>query len=141
MSYSIQYRLLTEEEKPLFYQDFIHFLSVHGISGEHWDEMKVSDPKKVMLLFAQFSDLVIHKSLVNIKQAYLKEDKSMSLMMFKENHVDIYTFFNNEISLEELLEQHIDFSEHQAIACPYPKGKREQFIFQKTSFESYVPFG
>lgn len=141
MSYEIQYRLLTDTEKELFYKDFINFLSVHGIPGDEWERIKKEDKHQMMLMFAQFSDLVIHKSLMNIKYAYKIEEETLVFIQFNESSFDIISLpFNGIIKaedIEEYLEQYSgEVSEAQ---LPYPEKGREKYVFQLTSLDGYHP--
>lgn len=141
MAYEIQYRLLTDTEKELFYKDFINFLAVHGISGEEWTRIKKEDKHQTMLMFAQFSDLVLHKSLTNIMFAYKLEEESVVM-----THFDKTTF--NIISIpcaENLkLEEVGHFIKHYSgqvdvLELPYPEKGREKYIFQLTGLDGYQP--
>ena len=141
MAYEIQYRLLTDTEKELFYKDFINFLAVHGIPGEEWERIKKEDKHRMMLMFAQFSDLVIHKSLTNIKYAYKMEEHTVVLMKFDETSFDIisvnhkgdFTIENMEEELKALAEK------PESMRLSYPEKGREKYIFQLTSLDGYQP--
>lgn len=137
MAYDIQYRLLNEDEKELFYKDFINFLSVHGIPGDEWKRIKEEDKPQMMLLFAQFSDLVIHKSLLNISYVYKFENDSCVLLKLNEKAFEIVSILNeNNISnIEKLLRS----SKGEALTLNYPEKGREKYIYQLTSLDGYHP--
>lgn len=141
MSYEIQYRLLTDTEKELFYKDFINFLSVHGISGEEWDRIKKEDKQQMMLMFAQFSDLVIHKSLLNIKYAYKIEEETIVLTQFNETSFEVISIpFNGDVNPDNL-EAFITQANYKGspIQLAYPEKGREKYIFQLTGLDGYSP--
>lgn len=143
MSYEIQYRLLTDAEKELFYKDFINFLSVHGISGDEWDRIRKEDKHQMMLMFAQFSDLVIHKSLLNIKYAYKIHEDTLTITQFSGSTFDIISIvLEREIKESEI----VDYIKHTTIEetpiqLSYPEKGREKYIFQLTSIDGYQPCG
>ncbi len=141
MSYEIQYRLLTDTEKELFYKDFINFLAVHGISGEEWERIKKDDKHQMMLMFAQFSDLVIHKSLLNIKYAYKLDEETIVLTKFGDSSFNILSIPNNNEFTVEDAEAFLKASAklESIIELPYPEKGREKYIFQLTGLDGYIP--
>ena len=141
MSYEIQYRLLTDTEKELFYKDFINFLSVHGIPGDEWERIKKEDKHQMMLMFAQFSDLVIHKSLMNIKYAYKIEEETLVLTQFNETSFDIISIPLNGITKPEEVEMYLKHynGDVNEVQLPYPEKGREKYIFQLTGLDGYHP--
>lgn len=141
MSYEIQYRLLTDTEKELFYKDFINFLAVHGIPGEEWERIKKEDKHQMMLMFAQFSDLVIHKSLLNIKYAFRIEEETLVLTQFNESTFDVVSIpFKGELNTEDVESFVKAFKgEFTPIQLPYPEKGREKYIFQLTGLDGYHP--
>lgn len=141
MSYEIQYRLLTDTEKELFYKDFINFLAVHGISGEEWERIKKDDKHQMMLMFAQFSDLVIHKSLLNIKYAYKLDEETIVLTKFGDSSFNILSIPNNNEFKVEDAEAFLKANAklEGIIELPYPEKGREKYIFQLTGLDGYIP--
>lgn len=137
MAYDIQYRLLNEEEKEIFYKDFINFLSVHGIPGEEWERIKKEDKHQMMLMFAQFSDLVIHKSLLNITYVYKRDDNSCVIMKLNEKDFEIASVDNpaGETEIEKIFSN----SSSVPLKMPYPEKGREKYIYQLTSIDGYSP--
>jgi len=138
MTYDIQYRLLNEEEKELFYKDFINFLAVHGIPGEEWERIKKEDKPQMMLMFAQFSDLVIHKSLMNIQFAYKLDENSCTLLKLDGESFEIASVLNEKKSTH-VLDILKAAEKSQPLKMNYPEKGREKYIYQLTSLDGYQP--
>ncbi|MFT7345051.1 MAG: hypothetical protein ACI9XP_001645 [Lentimonas sp.] len=57
----MKYRMLTEEERKIFDEDFKHFLITNGVSNEEWIALNESKDEKALLLVELFSDTVLDK--------------------------------------------------------------------------------
>lgn len=144
--YQIQYRLLNEEEKEYFYKDFINFLSVHGIDGEEWNRIKKEDKKQATLYFAQFSDLILDRSLQNIKYLLKVEEQSVQYISTEKSEMEIYSLaLENTISLEDKTQEEIvnvfkenNFTVSQT-TVPYLKIGREQTLFSFLNKNGFEP--
>ncbi len=143
MAYEIQYRLLTDTEKELFYKDFINFLAVHGIPGEEWERIKKEDKHQMMLMFAQFSDLVIHKSLSNIKFAYKIEEDSVIFTCFNDTSFEICSIAHHGNLEADTLQNFVNTHSEtvEILSLPYPEKGREKYIYQLTGLDGYSPCG
>lgn len=56
---AMKYRLLNEEERKFFDQDFKYFLISNGVKNEEWLEINEKDPDKATNLVEMFSDAVL----------------------------------------------------------------------------------
>ncbi len=58
---TMKYRMLNEEERKIFDEDFKAFLITNGIHAEEWAEMNTNDVEKATSLVELFSDIVLEK--------------------------------------------------------------------------------
>lgn len=144
--YQIQYRLLTDEEKELFYQDFIYFLSVHGIEGEVWEKMKKEDPKQATLLFAQFSDLILHKSLENIENIWRVKENTLEFISLNKEEMTVFLFsFTDQVVPQNITEKEVEILLQTAkyncidMTNAYSSLGREKSIFNMMYESKYQP--
>lgn len=76
----VKYRRLSEEELKELEQEFKQFLITNAVYDEEWKEINAKEPEKALALVDQFSDLVLEKSLEEIK--YLIHSTNNSLKVF-----------------------------------------------------------
>jgi hypothetical protein len=139
MKYEIQYRLLNEEEKKIFYKDFITFLSVQGIDGKLWKETKEKEPKKALLLFAQFSDLVIHRSLENVIFLMKVRANETEIIFADEEWIHILSVPENTKDIDHLKLLVDNNPLVQKTKVVYPSMGREKWIFMLVEQQGYTP--
>lgn len=76
----MKYRRLTKDELDELEKEFIQFLAVNGIDAPKWQEIKSKQKEDANQLIDTFSDLVIEKSLQNIK--YVEHGTSTDYKIF-----------------------------------------------------------
>jgi len=79
----MKYRMLTDEELPLFEEDLKHFLIVHGVHGEEWETMNQEHPEEARKLVGLFSDTVLQKVYEKLK--CIEHRSKNSCMVFRLN--------------------------------------------------------
>ena len=84
-----KYRRLNREELELLRDSFIRFLAAQSITSEDWKKIQQNDEERDMALIDQFSDVVIEKTLHNVK---ILEQRNSRRLLF-------YEFFEQEIRL------------------------------------------
>ncbi|MCR9171481.1 MAG: DUF6495 family protein [bacterium] len=77
----MKYRMLTDEELPLFEEDLKQFLIVHGVHGEEWAKMNQEHPDEARKLVGLFSDTVLQKVYEKIK--FIEHRSKSSCMVFQ----------------------------------------------------------
>jgi len=83
----MKYRMLTEEERLIFDEDFKHFLIANGVSSEEWLELNKSNKAGATTLVELFSDTVLQKVYEKVK--FLEHRTKESCMVFKLNEAQI----------------------------------------------------
>jgi len=77
----MKYRCLTDEELHELENEFKHFLISNNVFTEEWEILNKKKDKKVQMLVEMFSDIVLEKSLKNIK--YLEHTTPKDIKCFK----------------------------------------------------------
>ena len=85
----MRFRRLTLDELKELHQEFIQFLSSNTITGDDWKKIKEEDYPKAEKLIEVFSDIVIEKSLSNIKYLEKREPGNILLFHCKEKEVNL----------------------------------------------------
>lgn len=85
----MKFRRLTLDELKELHEEFIQFLASNTITGEEWKHLKENNYEKAETLIEIFSDIVIEKSLSNIRFLEKREPKNLLLFHCKENEVDL----------------------------------------------------
>jgi predicted Zn-ribbon and HTH transcriptional regulator len=76
----MKYRMLTDDELPLFEEDLKQFLIVHGVHSEEWAKMNQEHPAEARKLVELFSDTVLQKVYEKIK--FIEHRSKSSCMVF-----------------------------------------------------------
>ncbi|XOV66420.1 MAG: DUF6495 family protein [Fluviicola sp.] len=76
----MKYRMLTDEELPLFEEDLKQFLIIHGVHGDEWARMNDEHPEEARNLVGLFSDTVLQKVYEKIK--FIEHRSKSSCMVF-----------------------------------------------------------
>ena len=99
----MRFRRLSLEELKELHEEFIQFLSSNTITGEDWKKIKEEEYDKAEKLIELFSDIVIEKSLSNVR--FLEKRESQNLLLFhcKEKEIDL-------IGVNVLGEASVDFT-------------------------------
>jgi len=97
----MKYRMLTDEELPLFEEDLKQFLIVHGVHGDEWAKMNEENPEEARNLVGLFSDTVLQKVYEKIK--FIEHRSAASCMVFqlKPDAVDMISI-NSKSDLVDL---------------------------------------
>ena len=84
-----KYRRLTIEELELLEDSFIRFLAAQSIPAGDWKQIQKTDPDRQMTLIDQFSDVVIEKTLHNVKVLEHRLPKRILFFTFSEEQARI----------------------------------------------------
>lgn len=84
-----KYRSLTIDELEELKDDFIRFLAAQSITGEDWEDIQKNDPDRQEKLIDHFSDIVLEKTLHNVK--FLEHRSKRRILFFQ--------FFEHKASL------------------------------------------
>lgn len=100
----MKYRMLNEEERKIFDEDFKAFLITNGVHAEEWAEINEKDVEKATSLVEMFSDLVLEKVYQKIEfiefrskdsclvfQCSLDEMNLISIVSRDEESIDLST--------------------------------------------------
>lgn len=85
-----KYRRLTLDELQTLEDSFIRFLAVQSITGEDWKRIQQEEPQKQMELIDQFSDMVMEKTLHNVKILEHRTDRRILFYQFLETEARLY---------------------------------------------------
>lgn len=88
----MKYHRLSEEDFNELRDEFVRFLATHSITAADWEKIKAHDAKQTGVLLDEFSDLVIHRALNNIK----------ALQMVSANELYVFHFDEKEASVVHL---------------------------------------
>ena len=104
----MRFRRLTLNELKELHKEFIQFLSSNTITGDDWKKIKADNYEKAEKLIDIFSDIVLEKSISNIK--YLEKREPNSVLFF--------CFHSKEVLLigVSTLDKTIDFTNDTVIA-------------------------
>ncbi len=78
---TMKYRMLTDDELPLFEEDLKQFLIIHGVHGDEWAKMNEETPEEARNLVGLFSDTVLQKVYEKIK--FIEHRTAASCMVFR----------------------------------------------------------
>lgn len=76
----MKYRMLTDDELPLFEEDLKQFLIVNGVHGDDWAKMNENHPDEARNLVGLFSDTVLQKVYEKIR--FIEHRSPSSCMVF-----------------------------------------------------------
>jgi hypothetical protein len=100
----VKYRRLTKEELELLEDAFVRFLAAQSITGDDWKNIQHHDQVRHGELIDQFSDVVIEKTLHNVKILEQRTAKRILFFRFENEFVRLFGIeFNSEVpfSLDE----------------------------------------
>ena len=134
----MRFRRLTLEELEQLKDEFIQFLAANTITGEDWATLKEEESEKAEKLIDIFSDIVMEKSLSNVRFLEKREPKNLLLFHAKTKEIDLiglsidsdqYDFTNPE-DLKELMENPSSVNLQMFRSSkPYTK-TREEEVFE-----------
>jgi hypothetical protein len=82
------HRLSSTELEPLE-AEFVKFLIVQGIDAADWNKLKINNIEEADLVMDQFSDMVIERSLLNIKYLEIVLDKAIYTFHCQETEITL----------------------------------------------------
>ncbi|SFT85429.1 hypothetical protein SAMN05216474_2721 [Lishizhenia tianjinensis] len=85
----MKFRLLNQEERAAFDEDFKHFLITNGVSNEEWLEMNETKPQKAEELVAIFSDTVFQKVMEKMKFLELRAKDSLLVFNCSKDEIEL----------------------------------------------------
>jgi hypothetical protein len=86
----VKYRRLSKEELELLEDSFIRFLAAQSITGEDWKSIQKNDVERHQELIDKFSDVVIEKTLHNVKILEQRTTKRALFFRFEEEKVSLF---------------------------------------------------
>lgn len=88
----MRYHRLGKEELEELQQEMIHFLAAQSITAHEWESIKGNEPERMNELIDQFSDMVIHRALTNIKALRIVSQHELYLFLFEEQNARVMHF-------------------------------------------------
>lgn len=85
----MKYHKLSAAELEPLEAEFIKFLIVQGLDGSDWNKIKANEPNEAEAVMEQFSDMVIERSLLNIKYLELIMDKAIYTFQCAETEIKL----------------------------------------------------
>jgi len=85
----MRFRRLTLDELKELHEEFIQFLSSNTITGDDWKKLKEENYSKAESLIDIFSDIVLEKSISNIKFLEKRDAKTLLLFYCKEKDIEL----------------------------------------------------
>ncbi len=85
----MKYHRLSNEDFQELRDEFVRFLATHSITASDWEKIKANDADQTGVLLDEFSDLVIHRALTNIKSIRLVSAKEMYVFRFDEKEASV----------------------------------------------------
>jgi hypothetical protein len=85
----MKYHRLSNEDFHELRDEFVRFLAAHSITASDWEKIKAHDVEQTGVLLDEFSDLVIHRALTNIKSLRLVSAKEMYVFRFDEKEASV----------------------------------------------------
>ena len=107
-----KYRRLNIEELEALETEFVRFLAAQSITADDWIKIKKEDKKRENELLDTFSDVVIEKSIYNVKYLEQRTEKRMLCYKVEEKEIllqgieigtDITFDFREEFPLSKLV--------------------------------------
>lgn len=134
----MRFRRLTLDELDALKDEFIQFLASNTITGEDWKNLKEEEPEKAEKLIDIFSDIVMEKSLSNVRFLEKREPNNILLFHAKETEIELIGIsidsrhhdLTNEKDLESLMQNASDIETKMLKSSkPYIKN-REDEVFE-----------
>lgn len=85
----MKYHRLSPEDFEELREEFVRFLATHSITADDWKQVKATDQQRTDELLDQFSDLVVHRALTNIKALRLVSAKELYVFRFDEKEASV----------------------------------------------------
>ena len=105
----MKYRCLSYEELAGLEKEFVHYLAMHTITAEDWQDLEKNNPKKALTFIESFSDKVFDRVLKSIK--YMEHCTPTKLRLFKCEAEQI-----SLIILEATDTKNIDFTNNHSFS-------------------------
>lgn len=83
----MKYRRLAVDELKELEPEFIRFLAANSIPGPDWEKMLKSSPDKANQFIDQFSDIVMERTLKNIKYLEYRTKDDIKVFNCKEDNI------------------------------------------------------
>jgi len=84
-----KYRRLSREELEILKDSFIRFLAAQSVTAQDWERIRSEDPERTMGLIDQFSDVVLEKTLHNVKIIEQRSERRILYFEFHEDHASL----------------------------------------------------
>lgn len=88
----MRYHRLGKEELEELQQEMVHFLAAQSITAHEWETIKTENPKRADELLDQFSDMVIHRALSNIRALRIVSQHELYLFLCEEKNARVMHF-------------------------------------------------
>lgn len=85
----MRFRRLTIEELEELKDEFIQFLAANTITGDDWTKLKEEENEKAEKLIDIFSEIVMEKSLSNVRFLEKREPKNLLLFHARAEEIDL----------------------------------------------------
>ena len=95
----VKYRRLSIDELEELEKEFIQFLAVNGIDATKWQELKASKTNEADNIIDSFSDVVVEKSLQNIKYIEHRTSSDYKIFFYDEKEAHMIGVKSNSIDL------------------------------------------
>lgn len=145
-----KYRRLTIEELEQLKESFIRFLAAQSITADDWEKIQLEDKERQEALIDQFSDVVIEKTLHNVKILEHRLAKRILFFEFLEEEAKLYGIeweteppfaLDAGFELKKLADLLADNDYHYHLLTgnkPYEKDKKEE-IFDVIQRGAQIP--
>jgi len=90
-----KYRRLSDEELKELEQEFKQFLIANGVHNEEWVKINKDQPEEALNLVDLFSDLVLEKSLEQIKYLIHTTPGDLKVFWFQKNKARLVALKSN----------------------------------------------
>lgn len=133
----VKYRRLSDEELKELEQEFKQFLIANGVHNEEWVSINEKQPEEAMNLVDMFSDLVLEKSLEQIKYLIHSTQGDLKMFWFKKNQAQLVALKSNTSAIDFTAESWLSSVPecHDQIECFTSEKK---FIEKDRSKEIYT---
>lgn len=96
----VKYRRLSDEELKELEQEFKQFLIANGVHNEQWVKINDEEPEEAMNLVDLFSDLVLEKSLEQIKYLIHISAGDLKVFWFQKDKAKLVALKSSTESLD-----------------------------------------
>jgi hypothetical protein len=95
----VKYRRLSDEELKELEQEFKQFLIANGVHNEEWISINEKQPEEAINLVDLFSDLVLEKSLEQIKYLIHSTQGDLKMFWFQKDEARLVALKSNTESI------------------------------------------